>query len=344
MGAAIISTFERARRYVAKCPPSVSGQAGHNAAFHVAAVLVHGFALPENDALSAMLEWNQVCLPPWSKAELIHKLRSAAGAQHSLPRGHLLGAGPYPTSASPLPSTARGAMPRKPEFCPMVLRRVAAKVTVPDFSAALRAASPVPVDPQDSAGVLRCLYGHLPGEKVLVFSNLKTQGEFLWEANRAPLARNSHLPAGPDGVWFLPQPVDGQFHPNPRGSGKMSRRSAESVTSWRYLVLESDQAPSDLWLRCLVQIPLPIASICESGRRSIHALVRVDAATKADWDSKLSKMKHVLVTLGADPGALSAVRLTRLPQAMRGPRLQRLLYLNPDPDGRPIADSWKGHP
>jgi len=48
------------------------------------------------------------------------------------------------------------------------------------------------------------------------------------------------------------------------------------------------------------------------------------------------------VTLGADPGALSAVRLTRLPQAMRGQRLQRLLYLNPDPDGRPIVELAKG--
>jgi hypothetical protein len=83
-------------------------------------------------------------------------------------------------------------------------------------------------------------------------------------------------------------------------------------------------------------MPLRIASICESGGRSIHALVRLDAASKADWDAKVGAMKPVLVTLGADPGALSAVRLTRLPQAMRGERLQRLLYLNPAPDGGPI--------
>ena len=72
------------------------------------------------------------------------------------------------------------------------------------------------------------------------------------------------------------------------------------------------------------------------GKRSIHALVRLDAASKADWDRLMAPLKPVLITLGADRGALSAVRLSRLPQAMRGERCQRLLYLNPQPTGQPI--------
>lgn len=108
------------------------------------------------------------------------------------------------------------------------------------------------------------------------------------------------------------------------------------MTAWRYAVLESDEADADDWLRCLVQMPLPIASICESGGRSVHALVRVDAASKADWDYLMGKIKPVLITLGADPGALTAIRLSRLPQAMRGERRQGLLYLNPQPSAKPI--------
>ena len=88
-------------------------------------------------------------------------------------------------------------------------------------------------------------------------------------------------------------------------------------------------------------MPLPIACICESGGRSIHALVKIEAASKGEWDAMVKKMKPVLVTLGADPGALSAVRLTRLPQARRGRRVQRLLYLNPEPDGRPVIGGKK---
>ena len=81
-----------------------------------------------------------------------------------------------------------------------------------------------------------------------------------------------------------------------------------------------------------------IACICESGGRSIHALVRVDAASKADWDKRVGEIKPILIVLGADGRALSAVRLSRLPQAERGKRVQRLLYLNAQPDGVPILN------
>ena len=212
----------------------------------------------------------------------------------------------------------------------MVLKRVAAKTAdVRDVVAFLAERSPVPVERITCGGFLRRLYPKGSGEKVLLFSRMQSQGQLLWKADACDLVPDEHFPAGPEGVWFLAQPVDGEFHHNPRLGGKPSRRSEESVTAWRYAVLESDEADADDWLRCLIQMPLRIASICESGGRSIHALVRLDAVSKEDWDTKVRAIKPVLVTLGADPGALSAVRLTRLPQAKRGERVQRLLYLEP---------------
>jgi hypothetical protein len=228
-------------------------------------------------------------------------------------------------------------MPPKPKFQKTVLARIANKVAdIKDVIGFLAERSPVPVGGQDSASVLRHLYPRGSGEKVLVFTEMKSQGQFLWEAKRSDDIQQRHFPAGNDGVWFLPQPVTGEFLPNPRLDGKLSRRSEEAVTAWRYAVLESDEADSDDWLRCLVQMPFRIASICESGGRSIHALARLDATSKADWDRLMGPIKPVLVTLGADRGALTAVRLSRLPQAMRGKRCQRLLYLNPQPSGMPI--------
>lgn len=44
------TVIERARRYVLKCDPAVSGQRGHDQTFHVACILVHGFDLSNNDA------------------------------------------------------------------------------------------------------------------------------------------------------------------------------------------------------------------------------------------------------------------------------------------------------
>lgn len=330
------SAYERARRYLAKCPAAISSAGGHNATFHAAAVLVHGFALGDADALTLLREFNQRCSPPWREGELIHKIKSAANAVHLQPRGHLLGDSENMggrVSQKPLPPP-----PPKPKFQRTVLARVASKVAgIPDVIGLLAERSPVPVDRQDSASVLRHLYPHGSGEKILIFTEMKSQGQFLWEADRSDGIQQRHLPTGKDGVWFLPQPVDGGFYPNPRLDGKMSRRSEESVTAWRYAVLESDVADADDWLRCLVQMPLRISCICESGGRSIHALVRLDAASKADWDRLMGRIKPVLITLGADRGALTAVRLSRLPQAMRGERCQRLLYLNPQPSGVPIC-------
>ena len=328
-----LSPLDRAWRYIAKCPSAVSGQGGHDDTFHVACLLVHGFALGEADALTLLRAFNQRCAPPWSEGELIHKIKSAANAAHLLPRGHLLGGeNGSPVSAKPMPPP-----PTKPKFQKTVLARIASKVAdIKNVVSFLAERSPVAVDRQDSASVLRHLYARESGEKVLIFTDMRSQGQFLWEADRSDSIQQRHLPAGNDGVWFLPQPVSGGFFPNPRSDGNLSRRSEEAVTSWRYAVLESDEADADDWLRCLVQMPLRIACICESGKRSIHALVRLDAASKADWDRLMAPLKPVLITLGADRGALSAVRLSRLPQAMRGERCQRLLFLNTQPSSVPI--------
>lgn len=322
------STLESVRRYLAKCPPAISGQGGDRMTFRIAVSLVHHFNLAEADALDVMQDWNERCVPPWSDSELQHKLRSAASpapSKHSQPS--LFGGG----------DPNRGRKPSKPVFRPMVLKRIAGNVTgVSDINEFLKAASPVPVAGLDSVGVLRLLYPSGSGERIVIFSVMKSQGQLVWSADTGDGVRNEELPSGPDGVWFLPQPVTGKYHANPRMDGKSSRRSEEAVTAWRYAVLESDQADAGDWLRCLVQLPLRIACVCESGGRSIHALARIDATSKQDWDGKIATIKPVLVTLGADAAALTAVRLTRLPQAMRGGRCQRLLYLNPNPNGTPI--------
>ena len=342
-----LSDKERAARYVAKIAGAVSGERGHDFTFHVAATIWNGFALSVCDTLDVLREWNARCSPPWSESELVHKVNSVANAQHRDPRGFLLASGKQKSEsgkfcprAAPLPEERVSLPPPpKPEFSPAVLRRIAAKTAaVGDVVASIMGRSPVVVETQDSASVLRRLYPFGSGEKILIFSTMESQGQMLWEANKSDVIQNRHLPAGDDGVWFLPQPVDGEFHPNPRQENKPSRRSEESIADWRFAVLESDEADPDDWLRCLVQMPLRIACVCESGGRSIHALVRVDASSKSDWDKMIGSAKPLLITLGADRGALSAVRLSRLPQAQRGERIQRLLYLNPQPDGVPILE------
>src|SRR5438309_2362088 len=89
----MVEVLERARRYIGKCPVAISGAGGHDATFHVAAILVWGFALSEAEALMVLQEWNRQCVPPWSESQLVHKVRSAATAAHSDARGYLLKCG-----------------------------------------------------------------------------------------------------------------------------------------------------------------------------------------------------------------------------------------------------------
>jgi Bifunctional DNA primase/polymerase, N-terminal/AAA domain len=81
--------IDRARAYLAKTPPAISGQGGHDATFWAACCLVLGFNLSPVDALPLLLEWNDRCVPPWSEKELRHKLDSAN--QRPGERGKLLG-------------------------------------------------------------------------------------------------------------------------------------------------------------------------------------------------------------------------------------------------------------
>jgi hypothetical protein len=224
------------------------------------------------------------------------------------------------------------------------------KVPVFDPDFALRTASRVPVDVtpewlKDRSPVavtlptqyfLEAIFG--PKEKVLVFNRYKSQG-LLWpgEVFLAKFVKEHW----PEGAWFLCNPVDGETHFNPRLQ-KDSRRSEESVTSFRYAVLECDLEPRSqwrpIWLKILVSLPLPIISIIDSGGKSDHALVRVGSDSKASWDQFKRGALRKLVSLGADDGALSAVRLTRLPGCWRDQVKQELLYFNPEATGAPILN------
>lgn len=317
-----MDTIERARRYLARLPVAVTGQGGHRATFRAACALVHGFSLSEGEAMTLLGEWNRACQPPWSESDLAHKIRSAIAARGSRAPGYLMN---RPRNeerrgqcrAKTVSSTV--TVPReKPKFSEQTLKRIAAQLSGVDEQF-VKDRSPLSPERRTPAWFLMQLYQ--PGESVLVFDNFKSQGRHVCrlEHGQGDTDCLNHLVNGcPDGVWYLCNPVDGKFHPNPRLGGKRSRRSEESVTSWRYLVLESDVAEPAHWLAALVQMPLRIAAIYTSGGQSIHALVRGDATSKADWDAKARRLKPLVTVLGADPAAITAVRLTRLPGCYRG--------------------------
>lgn len=80
------SRIVRARNYIAKMPPAISGNHGHNATFAIACKLVE-FDLEYHDALDLLSDWNLTLDELWSLGELKHKLD---GAFKHAARGKLL--------------------------------------------------------------------------------------------------------------------------------------------------------------------------------------------------------------------------------------------------------------
>lgn len=94
----------RARAYLGKFPPAISGKGGHNRTYEAACRLVLGFDLSARDAFPLLREWNQCCEPPWTEEELSHKLDDANAEPG--PRGYLLAQRDEPEGAAeehPLP-------------------------------------------------------------------------------------------------------------------------------------------------------------------------------------------------------------------------------------------------
>jgi len=230
------------------------------------------------------------------------------------------------------------------QFDPAKLHAVAVRISAPrNWRHWLWERSPKRPERQNAFSFLAHLYP--PGELVHVFDKFETKTPLATVTIGAPMdcrVPDSIRKGGRfgDGIWYLCNPVDGQWHPNPRNNNEPSCRSEESIQTFRYAVLESDQATPDDWIAFIVQLPIGIAAIYSSGSRSIHSLIRLDTCTKAAWDALIQPLKRPLKLLGADPACLSAVRLTRLPGCWRPNKggFQRLLYLCPNPTAERLLD------
>ena len=88
----ISDAYKRAGKYLAKLPPGVSGEGGHDKTFAAARAAVYGFDLGAARGFDLLAsEFNPRCAPPWTEGELRHKCDDADTKPHDKPRGYLLG-------------------------------------------------------------------------------------------------------------------------------------------------------------------------------------------------------------------------------------------------------------
>jgi RecA-family ATPase len=78
--------------------------------------------------------------------------------------------------------------------------------------------------------------------------------------------------------------------------------------------------------------PVPVVALIDSGGKSIHGWVRIDAANADEWVRRVENRLFALLTaVGADGACKNEARLSRMPGGIRAEtgRCQHLLYLSP---------------
>lgn len=140
--------------------------------------------------------------------------------------------------------------------------------------------------------------------------------------------REQGAPSGIIGCMFRPNPVSGT------PTGVNGGWTDADITVHRFALVESDLLPLDLQLSVLARLPLPIAAIIFSGGKSYHAVVKVDAQDAVEYRKDVGRLLSILRPMGFDQSTSNPSRMSRLPGAIRGKHIQKLLYLNPDACGQ----------
>lgn len=120
------------------------------------------------------------------------------------------------------------------------------------------------------------------------------------------------------GAWIRFNPLDGNGCKN------------ENVTDFRYALVESDSMEIEKQNAILRELELPIACLVHSGKKSLHAIVRVDAADYAEYRKRVDYLYDVCQKNGiqVDTQNRNPSRLSRMPGVERNGNKQFLIDTN----------------
>lgn len=302
--------IDRARRWIAKVPPSISGQNGHSQAFVAATGLVHGFELSDMDAYTLLAEWNRSCQPPWSDRELRHKLKEAATRQHDNPRGFLKNAA---TPLTPVSQTGKF----------VVCRAEALPALTESFENMTERFLKQCFDADDVVCICTNIAQFDEGR-----SGPADKGIFL----KRDEWLQKHF-SGETNPLFLKKDFAGAYvriNPCSDESG-----TDAGVSKYRHVLVEMDEKSKEEQWAILKDSKLPLSVVIDSGGKSLHGWVRVDAANKDEWQQRRDIVYRHIEHLGVDPKNKNASRFSRLPGVMRNGAQQKLVAVNQG------SESWE---
>ena len=130
------------------------------------------------------------------------------------------------------------------------------------------------------------------------------------------------------GAWIRFNPLDGKGVRN------------DNVTDFRYALVESDQTDIGQQNAILRELELPIACLVHSGKKSLHAIVRIDAPDYNEYRKRVEYLYDVCRKNGLQPDKQNKnpSRLSRMPGILRNGHKQFLIDTN---IGKANWDEWK---
>lgn len=130
------------------------------------------------------------------------------------------------------------------------------------------------------------------------------------------------------GAWIRFNPLDGNGCKN------------ENVTEYRYALVESDSTDLEKQNAIIREMELPVACLVFSGKKSLHAIVRVDAGSYEEYRKRVNYLYEICKKNGLeiDQQNRNPSRLSRMPGVMRNGHKQFLMDTN---IGKASWEEWQ---
>lgn len=120
------------------------------------------------------------------------------------------------------------------------------------------------------------------------------------------------------GAWVRFNPLDGHGVSN------------INVAKYKYALVESDSVSIGKQVAIVKELRLPVAVMVYSGNKSVHAIVRIDAANSQEYRKRVEYLYNVCEKNGLKPDTQNKnpSRLSRLPGVTRGDHKQFIIATN----------------
>lgn len=130
------------------------------------------------------------------------------------------------------------------------------------------------------------------------------------------------------GAWIRFNPLDGKGCKN------------ENVTEFRYALVESDAMDLDKQNAIIRELELPVACLVFSGKKSLHAIVKVDAPDYGEYRKRVDYLYQICQKNGlkVDTQNKNPSRLSRMPGVIRNGKKQFIVDTN---IGKESWGEWK---